>query len=290
MKSDRSCLLCKIIGIAALCVVSGIILVIFMTSWIIIITDYPDGFSAVFDSSGKHYGSLITGGMAAFSSIIVLTGVLLTIRDQHKSKKQKRKQKLKSVIHMMPNIFDELSILCTDYVLIIKGKRGSKDYHEYCLSQSSIDTIKFTIEYLRGDECESLCKVFAYYQIAIRKFKFEMSALKNKEMNTLEAEKAEKRRKELIVELISLKSIAEVCVNSALRGRVEFCLSLCKRQFRDNMLKYDKLGNEGKYLAEDIASEFSLEYSNTLNIFVGDNIGFFDENYFDKFRIPDLPA
>lgn len=221
-------------------------------------------FEEFFGAGSNYDGAFVSGSATVFSGIIVIAGVIITLRTQWEHAEHERFQKLKSINFSLAGVFDELAGLCGELLHELESK-ATVQSQKHKLSKQSIKTVRIAIENIKGVECEYLCMVMLYYQIMLNRLGKRMS------------------KNPCLILLISLKSIAEVCVNAAIRGNFDICLDLCKRQFTKNLLEHME-AYYSKMFVEEIAREFDLKYCHCKNIFEG-RIGFLEDNYLDRYKL-----
>ena len=271
---------CHTIGWIILALIFSVLITFILATVMVVIVEYPKGYTSLFAYISKEngIGDMIASVAIIFSGCFVIVGVFATISDQQNRAEKDRIGKLKATRSTLPSVYHELSKICMKLTQVTVNKEKSISKHDIELSKSSIDTIKQALELLKGNECEELFKVLTYYQIAI--FKFEGMLLKriywkDKDLN--------RKEKELIIDLVSLKSIAETYARSALHGSNAFCMTLCRNQFRHNMHLYNKNPGQIGDSIEKIGKDFGL---NLLpNSEFGGYVGFLNEDYFKRYDL-----
>ena len=283
MKNAWPCSACTILGLIILALIAGVLLAILMAFVVIMLVNSSTGFEEIFNTSHGHFGSLVSSSATVFSGIIVIAGVILTLQTQKIHAEQERTQKVKSINFSLAGVFSGLADLCDD--MLYEVEKSTSVNRKHRLNKHSINTVRIAIENMKGYECEYLCKVMLYYQIVLSIFEKKIPK-SNHNLKSGDDENDPKEKNEnnnsLIVLLISLKSIAEVCANAAIRGKFDICLNLCKRQFRENLMSHMEYFHEMKF-AEKIACKFDLKYCQNMNIFEGP-IGFLEDNYLDRYK------
>ena len=253
---------------------------------VIVVVIYPRGFIEFFSyiKDNNIIGYLIAGATTVFAGSFVIFSAYATIIEQRGIAEQDRIQKLKAVRSILPSVYFELSKLCKSLTLLTAGiNKNLQIYYYNELSYSSLAAIRLAIEYLKGSECEELFKVLIYYQIVMSKIDGLFSKRERKHSSgELKPEDLDPDEKKLIVDLVSLQSIAEVYAHFAIQGSDEFCMEMCKRQFRHNMQRYNKVSGETSDPIESIEKIFRLQLRE--NIEFDGYIGFLSEDYFNRYR------
>ena len=233
---------------------------------IIVVIDCPSGFKELFEILNKNYSSLITGSITVFSSSFGIFGVLLSIMNQRNRDKEERKRELSVFVSKLPNAFSELSELCKNLTLIVARERDKVSNQKTQLSEDSLETINSTIKYSEFEEIKIYKSVIKYYRDVIMKFDAY-----SKESQGYRTQELPFRERKLIIELVSLQSIAELYAYWFFQGKTEFNSELLKRQFNHNMHRYNVVKGEMGPPIEDIGNQFGLKLDESFG---------FSEGYF----------
>ena len=221
---------------------------------IIVVIDYPIGLREMLKILNENYRLLITGSITVFSSSFGIFSVLLSIMNQRNRDKEERKRRLSVFISKLPNAFSELSELCKNLTLIVAGRSDKVNNQETQLSKDAFETINSTIEYSEPEEIKIYQSVIKYYKMAITRFNAY-----SKESQGDSTRELTRKERELIVDLVSLQSIAELYSYLFFNEKTEFNSELLKRQFEHNMHRYNVVKGEMGRSIEDIELQFKLK-------------------------------
>ena len=273
MKIISQLTMCEMIRYIFYVFLFSLLMTFFLASAVIVLTRYPVGFEELFNYLRNEPSSLITGSAVVFSGICVIVGVFITIRSQQDKDEDERKRKIDAIISRLPSAFIEISRICKNNTLVILGKSDKVGSHESHLSETSANAIDLLISHSRADEWEEYCKILHCYRIVIMKLeKFKQRIPISDERNLTCIER------KLIVDLVSLQSIAEIHAYSFFYNKVDFSMELCKMQFVHNMHRYNKVRGEIGDPIEGIEKEFKLNLNGSLEF--GDSyIGFLNDDY-----------
>lgn len=279
MQGEWTCRACMNLWRFLVAIFGSIIVIFLIALAIVVLIDHPTGFTEVFDTKKEHFGSLIAGGAAAFSGVVVIWGAVLTIQDHKAQLEVERIQKLKSVNFALAGVFVELDDLCGSMLVGIE-KENIEDNQKYHLNDSSIEIIKTVIENMRGSECQSICEVMICYQIMLNMFKKQILEKKyypNKKVDIIDRQE----RRKLIIIVISMMSIAQVYVNAAIRDDFNVCLDTFKCQFTENVFNHMKIFRKLND-ANEIACELCIKFDQSKKMFDG-RIGFLEKDYLKRY-------
>lgn len=272
--------ICHTIGWIIVAIIFSVSMTFILATVIVVIVENPKGYTSLFHyiSREKGIGGMIAGVATVFSGSFVIVGVFASIREQRDREERDRTNKLKSVRSVLPSVYYELSKLCKKMTHSILNHNTKSLKQKVKLSKSSVDSIKLTLELLRGDECDELFKVLIYYQIAVSRF--EGWKLRPHQANNRHLDR---RTKNLIIDLVSLQSIAEAYAYSSLSGNKKLCKMLCKNQFIHNMHRYNKKPGQTGDSIEGIEELFGLNLKS--NSEFGGYVGFLNKDYFKRYDL-----
>lgn len=287
MKSTWPLSICATIGyvIGALAFCSA--MTFLLATAMVAVVEYPNGYIGLLNYISKKngIGGMIASAATIFSGSFVIVGVFVTIKNQNDIAEQDRISKLMARVSTLPSVYHELSKLCKRLTLFVVNRETEISKKDMELSKSSVNTIKLVLEVLRGNEYEELSKILLFYQLALMKFEgaFVNSNRRGSSNSHEEGDSFNPYERNLIIDLVSLQSIAEIYARSAIQGNNKFCMNLCRNQFKHNILRYNKWPGQIGDNIDDINRSLWLNIDE--NSTFDDNVGFLGDDYFKRYNI-----